>query len=255
MTKMPIKISIITATFNAENQLAGLIDSLRQQTDRDFAWIVVDGASTDGTMQLVREASDIVTQSLSEEDFGIYHALNKGIKLATGDYYLVMGADDRLAPEAVALYRQKALETNADLVTGFLRVGKHILKPRGNNLSWRHDIWQVVSGHSVGCLIRKSLHDAYGYYSRRFPICADSEFLLKVYRSGGLIATIPEIVGEFSETGTSGRDWWGVLTENFRVRLEYGNPLFSEMLLVLLKMLKSGKKGFLLANKKKVRLL
>lgn len=95
-------ITVITATYNASKVLPGLIDSLRSQTDQDFEWIVVDGASTDGTVELVEAAGDVVTRWVSEPDFGIYHALNKALGLATGEYYLVLGADDRLRTEGVA---------------------------------------------------------------------------------------------------------------------------------------------------------
>src|SRR5574343_103309 len=84
-------ISIITVTFNAAAHLPTLIDSLRNQSDRGFEWIVVDGASTDKTVDLL-EASGIVTTWISEPDFGIYDALNKAIRLSTGEYYLVLGA-------------------------------------------------------------------------------------------------------------------------------------------------------------------
>jgi len=94
-------ISIITATFNASSQLPDLITSLRAQSDRDFEWIVIDGGSTDSTVELLHGCGDLVTSMVSEPDFGIYHAINKGIRLSRADYYLVVGADDRLAQHAI----------------------------------------------------------------------------------------------------------------------------------------------------------
>ena len=94
-------ISVLPVTFNAIDMLPGLIDSLKAQTDRCFEWIVVDGASTDGTIELIKSSNDIVTQWISEPDFGIYHAMNKAIQLATGDYYLVVGADDRFKARCI----------------------------------------------------------------------------------------------------------------------------------------------------------
>ncbi len=80
-------ISVITATYNASKTFSGLIDSLRNQTDQAFEWIVMDGASTDGTVEQIKAANDVVTRFVSEPDFGIYHALNKALGLATGEYY------------------------------------------------------------------------------------------------------------------------------------------------------------------------
>lgn len=250
-----MKISILTATYNAEKFLPGLIESIRNQTDRDFEWVVVDGGSSDGTIALIEASGDLVTRYISERDFGIYDAINKAIRLSCGDYYLVIGADDRLLPEAVELYRQKAQETQAGLVVGAVRIGERAIKPKPDaKISWRRGIWEVVTSHSVGCLIRKSLHEKYGYYSRRYPICADVEFLLKVYDGGEMISRVPQVVGVFSDRGFSGVDYWGSLAENFRVRLERGNPLLGELLLLLLKMIYTFKKGRVLVNKKKIRL-
>jgi len=118
-------ISVITVTFNTAKLLPGLIESLRAQTDRDFEWIVVDGASTDETIHLIKSAGDVVTNWISEPDFGIYHALNKAVRMATGQYYLVMGADDRLNPDAIAQYREHAYRSKADIITAMImRNGK-----------------------------------------------------------------------------------------------------------------------------------
>ena len=84
-------ISVITVTFNAAALLPGLMDSLRTQTDRDFEWVVVDGASTDGTVALLNSSGDILSHWISEPDFGIYDAMNKALQMARGEYYLVMG--------------------------------------------------------------------------------------------------------------------------------------------------------------------
>lgn len=106
-------ISIVTATFNAAALLPGLIESLSAQTDRNFEWIVIDGKSTDTTRQIIESAGSIVSTWISEPDFGIYDALNKAIRIASSEYYLVLGADDRLLPDAIAHYRLQAKQTQA----------------------------------------------------------------------------------------------------------------------------------------------
>ena len=114
-------ISIITVTYNAAHVLPGLIDSLRAQTDRGFEWVVVDGASTDGTVELLSESGDVITRWISEPDFGIYHAMNKALQIMTGEYYLVVGADDRLNPDTIAQYRHYAQISGADIVTALIK--------------------------------------------------------------------------------------------------------------------------------------
>ena len=144
-------ISIITATFNAGDQLPTLIDSLRAQSDRNFEWIVVDGASTDATIDLLEASGDIVSTWISEPDFGIYDALNKAIRLSTGEYYLVLGADDRLLPDAIAQYRHHATLSGADLVTASILLDGRVSAGKLGR-SWWNGMFAYVSGHSVGTL-------------------------------------------------------------------------------------------------------
>ena len=98
MKKEKYLLSIITATLNSIEYLPKLIDSLRKQKDREFEWVVADGASTDGTLELLKSVTDLDILITSESDFGIYDALNRGIKVCSGDYYLVLGDDDFYIP-------------------------------------------------------------------------------------------------------------------------------------------------------------
>ena len=210
-----ISISIITATFNARATLPALVESLRGQTDRNFEWVVVDGGSTDGTLDELRRAGDLVPQCASEPDFGIYDALNKGLRRARGDYYLVVGADDVLAPTAIANYRQAALASGADVLSAPIWVGDCLMRPRQGR-EWMRSGPPMVSAHSVGALIRRQLHAQHGDYSRKFPIAADTYFLLQLQRAGARFVHLEEPAGHFGTEGVSGTDLLGALTESFR---------------------------------------
>jgi len=94
-------ITVITATFNAANTISEAMQSIRSQTYPNIEWIVIDGGSTDGTVQILTTNEDIVDYWSSEADSGIYDALNKGIDRAQGDWILFLGADDRLAKDDV----------------------------------------------------------------------------------------------------------------------------------------------------------
>lgn len=213
-------ITVVTVTYNAARVLSGLIDSLRAQTDHDFEWIVVDGASTDGTIKVIQSASDVVSKWISEPDCGIYDAMNKAVRLANGEYYLVCGADDRLSPTAVADYRRIATQTQADIISACVKSDTGVVRP-AKGQPWRRGQSAFVSHHSVGTLIRRNLHQTFGEYSRRFPIAADQYFLKRVCMSPGVrFAAADFVAGHYSTEGLSGSDIPGTMAEFFRVQLE-----------------------------------
>ena len=230
------RISILTAAFNAESLLPLLIASLEAQTDTDFEWVLVDGGSRDHTVSLAQAASLQRKVIISEPDFGIYDALNKGVRAASGDYYLVMGADDTLLPDAVANYR-RAAEGGPDMVTadvlaGGMRSSAHPGK------AWLHGLRGYVSQHSVGALIRKDLHVRFGYYSRRFPIAADQYFIKSAANGGAVIRRADFIAGEFGLSGSSSVDVAGTLTEFFRVQLLTERSRGVQVILFIVRLLK-----------------
>jgi len=117
-----MKVSIITVVFNAENTIADALRSVASQTHRDIEHIVIDGASSDGTLRLIQANSDRIATLISEPDRGIYDAMNKGLKLATGEVIGMLNADDILQDESiisqvVAAHRDQELDAcYADLV-------------------------------------------------------------------------------------------------------------------------------------------
>ncbi|HQR44111.1 MAG TPA: glycosyltransferase, partial [Gemmatales bacterium] len=231
------ELTRITATFNASDQLLGLIDSLRAQSDRNFEWIVVDGASTDATIDLLKASKDVVSTWISEPDFGIYDALNKGIRLSTNDYYLVLGADDRLLPDAIAQYRGHAAISGADLVTASILLEGRISKGRRGR-SWWNGMFAYVSGHSVGTLIKRSLHDRIGYYSRRFPVAADMYFIKTACMSPNVRVHLADFVaGEHGKAGISSVDKAATFCDCFRVQLETERWKLPQIMIFLAKLI------------------
>ena len=234
-------ISVITVTYNTAKLLPGLIDSLRAQTDPDFEWIVVDGASTDMTVELIKSSGDLVTNWISEPDFGIYHAMNKALQLASGQYYLVLGADDRLNPDAIAQYRNHAQKSKADIVTALI-MRNGIIEQRKPCRPWLYAHHAYVSEHSVGSLILKELHEKFGLYSKRYSIGADLLFLKKVCSSPGIKVTKADFVaGTFGFSGTSREDRAGAICDYFRAQLETEKNKYLQIILFAAKVLKNAR--------------
>ena len=92
-----MKLSIITITYNCQNTVARCLDSMAKQTYDNIEYIIVDGGSTDGTLKVIESYSKIIDQFISEPDEGIYDALNKGLRIATGEVIGFLHADDVFA--------------------------------------------------------------------------------------------------------------------------------------------------------------
>ncbi len=212
-----LPITVITATFNAEASLPDLIRSLRSQTRKDFQWIVADGGSTDATLALLGQEADLVSRLLRGPDFGIYHALNKAIAEVQTPYYLVLGADDTLEPDAIEQFAAAVERSGADLITADVRTSAGMLTP-GRGKRWRNGHLAYISQHSVGTLVKTSLHKTVGPYSRAYPIAADRHFLLSaIEKHHCTIHPAKFVAGTYGEEGVSSRQYYAALMDVYKV--------------------------------------
>lgn len=242
MTDEKPALSIVTATYNAAEHIPRLIGALEAQTDQNFEWVVADGGSTDGTLDILHDAAKRLKHVKidSHPDFGIYDALNRAIKMCNGDYYLVAGADDVFFPQAIADYKVAIAASGADLVTACIESGGCVQGPRQRQWPWLYGPFAFVSGHAIGVALRRLLHDRYGYYSRQFPIAADQLFLLKAIDGGASVSVQKFVAGRFEcALGTSGQDVLGNLLEGYRVQVAMGNSLVLQSILVILRIMKN----------------
>lgn len=231
-------ITIVTATLNAANVIGALAADLLAQTDRDFRWLIVDGGSNDGTIE--RLPSDILDRVdlVRESDFGIYDALNKGVRRCATSHYLVIGADDRLDRDAIATYRRLAAESGADIIAASVRDDGRIARPNRGK-SWMRGQNAFISHHSVGTLIRRSLHDTVGFYSAGLPIAADQLFIKTAIQRGCRVCYAPDFVaGEFSRDGVSSTRYLATLFEFTLVQMRTEKSRVLQLSLLLFRLLR-----------------
>lgn len=238
MPEKRIKISVVTATYNAAHHLPRLIESLRNQTDKDFEWVVADGASTDSTVELLSSVSDLNIVISSQPDFGIYDALNRAIRLSSGEYYVVAGSDDFFHCDAIANYRHAIAQSGADIVAARAMYGRKCLKIK-NGPSWLFAGSSFIAAHTLATAFRKILHLEYGYYSRLYPIAADHFFVMKACAVGVSRQEYDFLAGEIGRDGVSSIDRVGTATEVFRVQVVMGRSVFIQALLLLTRLLRS----------------
>jgi glycosyltransferase involved in cell wall biosynthesis len=230
-----MQISIITATFNAANHLPALISSLRDQTYKNFEWVVADGGSIDDTLNILRNVKDLNVALSAQPDFGIYDALNRAIKASKGDYYVVIGADDVFEPDAIENFMNLIDESTA-IITAPIMINnrKYELSKLPIFLS---GFQAKIYGHSVATLFKKSLHDKHGYYSRNYPIAADYDFMMKLILANERISYSKKIAGKFSSQGVSTKDRLGSASEVMRVMVSHGYSLPVQVAVFILRLI------------------
>ncbi|NEV63010.1 glycosyltransferase family 2 protein [Thiorhodococcus minor] len=185
-------LSIITATHNAADQLPYTIRSIREQRTDDFEWIVIDGASTDNTVNLIKAHADLVSFWVSEPDLGIYDAWNKACAVAKGEWLLFLGAGDQLrAPDTLdtCIRRLGDLDTRVRVAYGIqtlLSADQRVeLETLGGPWEDYEGQWQIgrpaLPPHGA-IFHHRSLFLCAPPFDLRFPIASDSHFLLRVLR-------------------------------------------------------------------------
>ena len=220
-----VRLSIIVPTFNCAAVLQGMFDSIVCQTCTDYEVIVVDGASTDGTMEIVyanvaRFPRGCV-QYISEPDGGVYDAMNKGIAASHGEWLYFMGADDRLYDRYCLDNLSAFQDDSADVVLC------DIHSPRrgrcSSSFSWMTYLRNTV--HHQGVVYRRRVFDRRGY-DVTLQVMGDYEMNLYLYHRGCRMRRARFVLAEHLPGGLSGSVRWINYSEETRVRNRYlGSPV------------------------------
>ena len=178
------KISIITITLNAKRCLEQTIASVVNQTYSNREYIIVDGGSTDGTLDIIKKYESEIDNWISEPDNGIADAMNKGIDLATGDYILFLHSDDYLINSSVL---DRASEYLGDRFDIFFFQVLHDINGQNQVSSNRSLGWltnfKMGSCHQ-GQLCSRKLFQRIGKFDTSFKIDMDYDLILRAYRAG-----------------------------------------------------------------------
>lgn len=174
-------VTVITAVFNGNDCLASCLDSVLNQDYPHVEHIILDGGSTDGTIETLRSYDDRVALWISEPDGGVYDAWNKGLKLARGEWIAFLGADDIYLEGAISTYLKLAAKNPE---AEFLSSRARLSHPTGyapifgGPWEWPRFSTAMTTIH-VGTLHRRSLFERYGEFDTSYRIAADFEFLLR----------------------------------------------------------------------------
>jgi len=216
----PPFFSVVTATLNRSAVLERAIRSLRSQEERDYEHIVVDGGSSDATVELLQNADTGVDVWLSEPDAGISDALNKGVSLASGDWVILLHSDDQLAPGALGYWRRMA---DSGGEADILSCGIRFVEENGRTA------WEVASnpdrierGMSMphpGMAVKRTLYERIGLFRTDYRIAMDYEFTLRALKLGAKIRSDAAVSTLMQTGGISGRQMFRSRNENLRARV------------------------------------
>lgn len=236
---MTVKLSIITATWNSSKTLTATLESLASQTSQNFESIVVDGGSTDSTVEII-QSSSVVARWVSEKDRGIYDALNKGIRMAQGEYVGFMHSDDIFASDsAVESLLSHIDKHNSDAIYADLQYVKKddvnaiVRHWKSGDLDYDKFKWGWMPPHPT-FYMKKSLYEKYGMFDLSYRIAADYDSLMRyLYTNKVSPSYLPEVLVKMRVGGASNRSLKNIIQksmEDVRVMRKSRIPLMSGLL-------------------------
>jgi len=204
------RISVITAAFNAAATLGRTLDSVAAQTHPAVEHIVIDGASTDGTVEMIQQRGAHLAQWVSEADRGIYDAMNKGLALASGDIFCFLNADDHYASDTILAEVAQQMEArNLDALLGDV-VFFHPDRPEHVVRRYRSDRFRPerlaygwMPAHPA-VFLRRAVVERVGAFRTDYRIAGDYEYLVRVFADPALrYAHLPQVMVKMQTGGAS----------------------------------------------------
>jgi len=184
MMKNSLLVSIITPVLNNKGTIETAIKSVLGQSYKNVEYIIVDGGSTDGTVEIISKYRDKIAKFVSEKDKGVFDGMNKGIKLATGDIIGILNSDDVYASDDVVETIVKTMERNIDVCWGDLVYVKRD-NPEKIIRYWKSSEYKEgkikrgwMPPHPT-FFVRKWVYEKYGGFNLDLPISADYEVMLR----------------------------------------------------------------------------
>ena len=218
-----MKISILTVCYNSAATIRDAVDSVLAQEGIEMEYIVIDGGSTDGTLDVLRSYGERLARLVSEPDEGIYDAMNKGVSLATGDVVGILNSDDYYADSEVLSAVAAAFEdSDVDCVFGDL---DYVDAEETNRVvrAWRPKPYEPGAfrrgWHPAhpSFFVRRSVYERFGLFDTNLKIAADYEFMLRVLEREQLSSVyLPEVIVKMRMGGASNASVLNVAKANLQ---------------------------------------
>ena len=198
--------SIITVTYNCKDIVEKTIRSVISQRNVEFEYIIIDGASTDGTTEIIKEYSDHLSHFICEKDDGIYDAMNKGISISSGDVIAFINSGDWYEPNALELIAREFKQKESEILYGRvnkIRKGEKIGYVGLANEYEPNDLHKGNIYCHQGLFIKKHVFEEIELYNTRYKTLADYDWNLRAYNAGYQFTVLPIVVANYVDGGFS----------------------------------------------------
>ena len=182
-----MKVSIITVSFNSGNTILDTIESVKKQTYEDIEYIIIDGGSTDSTLNIINSNLDVIDEFVSEPDYGLYHAMNKGIKLANGEIIGFLNSDDlytdvNVISDVVNIFSEfntDASYANLEIVKEF-NINKVVRYWKSGSYNLNKFLYGWMPPHPT-IFLKRNIFKIYGDFNLNLGSAADYEIILRFF--------------------------------------------------------------------------
>lgn len=245
--KSPI-FTIITVVLNSEKYLEETINSVLNQKFQDFEYILIDGGSTDNSLNIIKKYSNKIDYWVSEKDLGIYDAFNKGMTLARGNFIGIINSDDRYFPNSLEIISKYiSNKSNFDFIFGSVK--KHWGVLHGYKPHKIFYSWGFYTSHSTGFFIKTESAKKIGFYNLKYKYHADYDYFYRMIVKNkmlGIATAKDEIIGEFRRGGFSSTiSFWKLFKEEILIRYDNGQNLILILMIFIYKFIFHFKKIFI----------
>lgn len=219
-------LSIITVVYNSENLLQGTIDSIASQSLQNFQYIIVDGKSNDGTLDIIKNNQQHISKWISEVDSGLYDAMNKALEMADGKYVWFINSGDKFMSASVIekLYKQAKENNFPDIIYGETMIideNDEIIGPRRlktpDNLQWKSLKNGLVVCHQ-SILVSKEVAPK---YNLKYTIAADYDWILQSLKNSTNILNSKIVLSKYLDNGFSKNNIRKALRQRFGIMIRF----------------------------------
>lgn len=221
-----MKISIITVSFNAKDTIEKTLNSVSAQLGVQIEHIVVDGLSTDGTLELLSQYKDQLEVLISESDKGVYDAMNKGLRLATGDIIGFLNADDIYAhPDILIDVVSQFGDPNIQAVFGDVEYfssdnpSKTIRRYCSGEFTAKKLEIGIIPAHPT-LYLRRSVYDRFGLFNPEYKIAGDFEFIARIFKDNAVpYRYLPKVMVRMQTGGLSNSGFMNNILKNREIKM------------------------------------